>query len=194
MLERLIGTVCAGLLIALPLVAQPQSSDKLAERYTGLAGSTANAKSLVSGLRNDSAVTLESKSSKVTFTPPTDKMGYGNVDNALALAEASLKQKGITNPTPEQLKAALVGGTVNGKKLEGVLAMRAAGEGWGNIAHSLGIKMGDVKRSDAAAQRTETAHNVEHGARPEKPERPEKFEHPERPERPEKPEHPGRGR
>ena len=40
MLERLIGTVCAGLLIALPLVAQPQSSDKLAERYTGLAGST----------------------------------------------------------------------------------------------------------------------------------------------------------
>src|SRR4029078_2597209 len=98
-MERVTGTVCAGLLIALPLVAQPQSSDKLAERYTGLAGSTANAKSLVSALRNDSAVTLESKSSKVTFPPPTDKMGYGNVDNALALAEASLKQKRITHPT-----------------------------------------------------------------------------------------------
>ena len=184
MLERPIGVLLGTLLILLPLGALPQGSEQLIDKYTRLAGSEANAKSLVSGLRNDTAITLESKTSRVTFTPPTDKMGWGNVDNSLALAEASLKQQGIANPTPEQLRAALVGGTVGGKKFDGILAMRAAGEGWGRIAQSLGVKLGDVKRADVA-QRAEVAH------RAERPERPEK---PERAERPEKPERPGKGR
>ena len=180
MFSRLAGALFAALM--LPLAALPQDgsvpTDKLVEKYTPLAGSPGNAKALVSGLRNDTQVKLTSRTSSASFTPPTGKMGYGNVDNALALAEASLKQQGITKPTPEQLKAALVGGTVNGRKLDGVLAMRAAGDGWGQIAQSLGVKLGDVKRADVA----------QHAERPARPDRPE------RPERPEKPERPQKGR
>src|ERR1051325_4569091 len=111
MLARTIWTLAA--LIALPLAAAAEDAsvptDKLVERYTQLAGSRGNAESLVAGLRDDTTVKLSSRTSSTTFTPPTGKMGFGSVDNALALAEASLKQQGITNPTPEQLKAALVG-------------------------------------------------------------------------------------
>jgi hypothetical protein len=183
MLSRFTGALLAALLVALPRLAVSQDgsvpADKLVDRYAALAGSHGNAKALVSGLRNDTEVKLTSRTSSASFTPPTGKMGYGNIDNALALAEASLKAQGITHPTPEQLKAALVGGTVNGTKLDGVLALRASGQGWGEIAQSLGFKLGDVKRADVA-QRTERA------ARPEKPERPERPERPEKPERPQK--------
>jgi hypothetical protein len=108
------------------------------------------------------------------FTPPTGKMGYGNVDNALALAEASLKEKGITQPTPAQLGASTMD----------ILRLRADGQGWGQIAQSYGFKLGEVKRPERVAkvERAERAH------KPEKPERPE------RPERPEKPERPGKAR
>ncbi|MGH8735385.1 MAG: hypothetical protein ACREVB_17000, partial [Burkholderiales bacterium] len=106
-----------------------------------------------------------------TFTPPTGTMGYGNVDNALALAQASLAQRGITQPTPAQLQASVMD----------VLKMRADGQGWGQIAQSYGVKLGDVKRS-------EKAERVAGAERPHKPEKPE------RPERPEKPERPGKGR
>jgi hypothetical protein len=180
-------------LLALPLTAPAENQEQLIERYTALAGSKQNATSLVTGLREGKQVTLTRGDSKETFTPPTDKMGYGNVDHALALAEASLQEKGITRPTPAQLEAALMGGnvTVSGKTvpLEGVLQMRADGKGWGQIAQSLGFKLGEVKRADRAqpngAARPERVSRVE---RPEKPEKPE------RPERPEKPERPGKGR
>src|SRR5262245_999341 len=81
MLKKPLGLLLAALLAGLPLSAQPQSADKLMERYAPLAGSTGNAKSLVEGLRNDTPVTLQAANSKTTFTPPTGKMGYGNVDN-----------------------------------------------------------------------------------------------------------------
>jgi hypothetical protein len=90
-------------------------------------------------------------------------MGFGNVNIALSLAEASLKQQGITNPTSEQLQGALMS----------VLQQRADGKGWGQIANSMGFKLGEVVRPE----------------RPEKPVRPDK---PERPDRPDKPDRPGR--
>src|SRR6266705_1974358 len=130
------------MLLALPLAASAQSKDRLIEKYTPLAGSEKNATSLVNGLRDDKEVNL----SGTKFTPPTNKMGNGNVNIALALAEAELKKQGITNPTPAQLKAALVG---NGKTT-GILTLRAKGEGWGQIAQSLGFKLGDVMRSEKA--------------------------------------------
>ena len=131
-------------LAAFALPALGQSSGQLVDRYSGFAGSKENATSLVTGLRDGKEVTLTRGSSTETFTPTTGKMGYGNIDNALALAEASLKQQGITNPTPAQLEAALMGGTItlaSGKtvELKGILAMRASGMGWGQIANSMGF-------------------------------------------------------
>jgi hypothetical protein len=170
-------------LLAFPCAALAQTStqsdvptDRLVQQYTSFAGSETNAESLVTGLRDGTPVTLSSSTSAGTaFTPPTGKMGVGNVNIALALAEASLKQQGITNPTPAQLQAALTGGTVNGAKFVGVLTLRAEGKGWGEIANSLGFKLGDVVRSAKAEGRDEAAR-ADKPARPEKPERPERVD------------------
>jgi hypothetical protein len=99
--------VAALIAMALGFPAGAQTSQELVKRYTDLAGSAENAKSLVNGL--------------------AQKMAWGNVDNALALTQVSLQKRGIAKPTPEQLNTALAA----------VLDQRAAGEGWGEIAHSL---------------------------------------------------------
>lgn len=129
-------------------------SAKISSDFSGFAGSTANADALVGGLRNGTVVTLSSTDAKgvttsTAFTPPTGKMGYGNVYTSLALAKQQLAGLGITDPSAQQIQAALVGGTVigaNGQSttLTGVLTLRAQGMGWGQIAHSLGYKLGPV--------------------------------------------------
>jgi hypothetical protein len=156
----------------LPFAAQAQSESQLTEKYASLAGSEANAKILVTGLRDGTDFKIGSTS----FDPPTGKMGYGNVNIALSLAEKTLPE----NPTPEQLKAALIGTSTK----PGVLAQRAEGQGWGQIAQSLGFKLGEVMRSPKA--------NEKIAARPERAERPARLEKPERPERPERPARPER--
>ena len=123
---------------------------RLVEKYDGFAGSDRNARELVEGLRNDSQIDLSRGGKTTSFKPATDKMGYGNVDIALGLAQASLAEHGIHKPTPEQIKAALNGGTITTKSgqrvtLPGVLKLRASGMGWGQVAHKLGVKVGDVK-------------------------------------------------
>jgi hypothetical protein len=171
MLKTILVSV-AMLVLSLPAAAQ--STSKLVDRYTPLAGSQENSKVLVAGLRDGSEVKL---SDGTTITPKTGKMGNGNVDNALALAEADLKQQGITNPTSAQLKTSL----------DGILQQRADGKGWGQIANSMGIKLGDVKRSDKAQPSQDRT-----AARGDKPQRAEKVERPERPDKPERAERPGR--
>lgn len=166
-------TFALAVLIALPLTALSQSEEQLVERYTKLAGSKQNATSLVTGLRDGKEVKLTRGGSTESFTPSTGKMGYGEVDNALALAEGSLKDKGITNPTPAQLEASVTD----------ILKMRAGGQGWGQIAQSLGFKLGEVKRSDKATERVAKVTKIERPGRPEKPERPQRPEKPERPEK-----------
>jgi hypothetical protein len=172
---NLLGLVCA-VLVSLPLAARSENNDQLVDRYTALAGSKQNAKALVAGLREGKEVTLSRSGTTATFTPPTGKMGYGNVDIALALAEASLKEKGITRPTPVQLE-----GTV----ME-ILKLRADGKGWGQIAQSHGYKLGDVKRADKPerAARSDGAGRPERAAKPEKPERVARAERPEKPAKP----------
>lgn len=122
---------------------------KIAGDFESFAGSKRNATALVTGLRNGSEVTLTQKGQPpATFTPATKPMGYGNVSTSLALARFQLAQQGITNPTPEQLKVALDGGTITsgGKTVayRGVLQMRADGLGWGQIAQQSGTKLGPV--------------------------------------------------
>lgn len=178
--------------LALPFAARAQSESELVNQYTNLAGSTANAESLVDGLRDGKQVTLTSGGSTTTFTPPTSKMGNGNVNIALALTDASLKQQGITNPTTDQLKTAL----------NNVLAQRASGKGWGEIANAMGFKLGDVMRSERADkvardrrdrdERADRDDRKDRGERAERAERPERAERVDRPERPEKPERPDR--
>jgi hypothetical protein len=150
-------------MLALPFAARAENRDQLVKEYSGFAGSEANSKSLVDGLRDGKEVKLTDGKTTSTFTPATGKMGYGNVKIALALAEADLKKQGITDPTPEQIKA----------EVSKILQERADHKGWGRIAQDRGFKVGDLMRSERA----------ERHARVDKPERPEKPEKPERPER-----------
>ncbi len=148
--------------------AGSQAETRLVNSFTTFAGSEENARSLVTGLRQGSEITLSAPtpavpagtgatpavqtSTGVTFTPPTRPMGYGNVRIALSLAREQLAQQGITQPTPEQLQAALMGSTVTSgtgtavttTSFPGVLQMRADGMGWGQIANSMGVKLGHV--------------------------------------------------
>ena len=144
-------------------------TNTLVNSFTGLAGSKENATSLVNGLRTGSTITLTdpkaqtnttttgstgtttqagtstTNTTSTTFSPGTKPMGYGNIRIALSLAKTQLASQGITNPTPEQLQGALIGTSgTTGTATQGVLQMRASGMGWGQIANSMGVKLGAV--------------------------------------------------
>ncbi len=223
MLNASRAAVLAALLLALPLLAPAherdagQADDRLVDKFARFAGSKSNAESLVNGLRNDREVKLTSTTQgSATFTPKTDKMGFGNVNIALSLAKATLAEQGITRPTPQQIEAALNGGTItnrSGKQvvLTGILTQRASGMGWGKIAQANGFKLGELMRHHGDfkhhRRHAEFKHHRHHAEfkhhdrddfhkvrlerndRPhrfERHERPEKFERAERPERPER--------
>jgi hypothetical protein len=213
MLNAQRAAVLAALLFALPILAPAherdagQADDRLVDKFARFAGSRTNAESLVNGLRNDQEVKLTSTTQgSASFTPKTDKMGFGNVNIALTLAKATLAEQGITRPTPDQLKAALNGGmitTSSGKQVTftGILTQRADGLGWGKIAQANGFKLGELMRhhgdfrhhrhhAEFAKVRFERADRPH---RFERHERPERVERAERPERPERPERHGRG-
>lgn len=123
----------------------------------------ADSKAVVTGLRNGTPITLTTTTpggtpgappvtTTATITPPTGKMGFGNVFISLALAKQQLSQVGITQPTPAQLQAALTGGAITTgtgsaattTTLQGILTMRSQHMGWGQIAQRLGVKLGTV--------------------------------------------------
>jgi hypothetical protein len=144
--------------------------DKISSQFGDFLG--ADSKAIVTGLRNGTPIkltrttstsgtitgapptntTTTSTTTTTIINPPTGKMGFGNVFISLALAKQQLGQLGITQPTPEQLKVALVGGslstgtgtTTSDPKLQGILTMRSQHMGWGQIAQKLGSKLGPV--------------------------------------------------
>lgn len=191
-MRRIAILLVGGAFAALALVVAAQTAtvptDRLVQRYTALAGSEENARGLVTGLRDGTDITL----SGTTVSNPTSKMGYGNVDITLALAEKQLSE--ISNPTPAQLNNALTNAE------NGVLTLRAQGMGWGEIAHAFGFKLGDVMRASAANEARAAARAEKHAARTAREsgnprsglERAERAERPEKPEKPQRPERAGR--
>ncbi len=166
---RLLNAAMAAVLVAgapsaFALGASTTESAKLSASYSTWAGGMSNSDSLVAGLRSSSTINLKTTAangtvSTATFTPTTKAMGYGNVKHALTLAQRSLANLGITNPTAEQMQAALMGGDVklaNGttRTVKGVVALRASGQGWGQIAKQYDTTLGGVTSSN-----TTTASN-----------------------------------
>ena len=151
-----------------PPAGQVLVANKVAAPFAGMAGSTDNAVALATALRtgtpanltfNSTSSTGETTQVTTAVSIPTKPMGWGNVSHALALAQFSLLQAGIENPTAADLQAALDGGTVtaaDGKTvaLAGVLQQRAQGLGWGQIAKASGTTMGAVNRSVRAPTTT----------------------------------------
>lgn len=222
MQRPMLTLLCASLLAAFggqalaatdtrPATTTNTEATKLATRYSDFAGSDANAQALVDGLRNGESVTLNTTSTvnnangttstvvtPTTFQPATHSMGYGNVNIALALAQDELTKAGITDPTTAEIEAALNGGTItlaNGEAqtMPGVLALRAEGEGWGNISKALGVKLGGVvsashtDHSQAGAGHGQHGHDTAAANRPAHPDHPLR---PDRPQRPDVPHHP----
>lgn len=131
-------------------------------RFGAFAGSSENLQSLATGLRHGTDITLGGSGGEtLSFTPPTRPMGYGNVTHALDLASRQLAAAGITDPTAEEIRAAMLGGTVSTPDgevtLQGVLQLRSEGMGWGQIAHTLGLKPGRQVSTPAASTAPATA-------------------------------------
>jgi len=199
--------------------------DRLVDRYTELAGSPEAAAALVDALRagEDFTVTQTTEvdngdgtttttTSDIVIANPAGPMGWGNVNITLSLAQALLESGAYPD-----LQSALTGvettvtnedGTTTVTSEGGVLALRADGMGWGQIANELGFRLGDLvsasNRSERAAARVndgtagraareERVARADRPARPERAERPERPDRPERPEKPERPERPERG-
>jgi hypothetical protein len=143
---------------------EPQAQTRIVGDFSDFAGSDANARSLVAGLRHGNAITLTAPAAggqpgtATGFTPPTRRMDYGDVRISLALAREQLAQLDITRPTPAQIKAVLAGGGVASRTggrvaapflLPGVLQMRASGMGWAKIADTMGVTLGQAMNSKA---------------------------------------------
>ena len=112
-----------------------------------------NSQQVVNDLRNGqwTTTTTDPATNATTTTTealPTGKMGFGNVKISLALAQESLRQQGIMQPTSEQLHTSLVGGQMvpgdSTTTTSGVLQMRAEGMGWGQIAQKYDVKLGQL--------------------------------------------------
>jgi hypothetical protein len=143
-----------------PSPGQVQVANKVASPFVTMAGSQENAVALATALRTGTTANLtftstsptgETTQTAIELANPTKPMGWGNVSHALALAQLSLRQAGIDNPTATDLQAALNGGTAttaDGKTatFAGVLQQRAGGMGWGQIAKTYGTTMGAVNR------------------------------------------------
>ena len=159
--------------IAMDTTTANQGQSNVINKISGDFGSFLGADSttVVTGLRNGTPITLTrttttpsttpgglpvTTTTNTVITPPTGQMGFGNVYISLALAKQQLSTLGITQPTPEQLQAALTGGTITQTtgsgttatttttNLQGILTMRSQHMGWGQIAQKLGYKLGPV--------------------------------------------------
>ena len=108
-------------------------TETLAPTTLGTIGTTGTATNLTAaqlqalraGLGQNTAVTLTGASGRVTFDPTGRTMSDFEVNQALQLASLLLAQQGIFDPTPEQLRVALLGGTLGtaagGVPVRGVL-------------------------------------------------------------------------
>src|SRR5262245_27105892 len=163
--------------------------------FRSFLGGDANA--VVTGLRKGTPTTLTrttttpsttpgglpvTTAETTVITPPTGQMGHGNVYISLALAKQQLSQMGINEPTPQQLQAALTGGSITQTtatgttttKLQGILTMRSEKMGWGKIAQELDTKLGPVmsgmKRANQnLANSTQTSVGGNGAANPSQP-------------------------
>jgi len=128
-----------------------------------------DSKQVVNDLRNGQWTTTTTDPTTNTTTTstetlPTGKMGFGNVKISLALAQESLRQQSIMQPTSEQLHTALVGGQMvpgdSTTMTNGILQMRSEGMGWGQIAQKYDVKLGQLMSGKQPASPTTTTNTT----------------------------------
>jgi hypothetical protein len=142
----------------------PVVVDRITTHFVDVACNEDNARKLVEALHSGSEVTLSADGKTATFTPGTS-LGYGEAYIALSLAAEALRNAGVTGcATPEQWQAVLLGGPLtaagttmtstsrsasasSSSSFPGVLALRTQGQGWGQIAQTTNVQLGQVVSS-----------------------------------------------
>jgi hypothetical protein len=140
----------------------PAVMSRITTQFADIACTPENAKLLVDSLHGGTSVTLNASGKTATFTPSSKPLGYGEAYIALALAAEALRNAGVTGcATPEQWQAVLLGGPLAAtgtatssttriasgsasSRFPGILALRSQGQGWGQIAQSANIQLGQV--------------------------------------------------
>jgi hypothetical protein len=150
----------------------------------------------------------------VVVTNTAGPMGFGNVKISMTLAEKLLAQQGL-DADMASISGALFG--IDPATADGILELRAAGEGWGQISkellntnlgslmsaknsghetgksseHAQGAnKTAAAKTRPVSTGRPDHASSSAKPSKPDRPSRPAKADRPEKPERPEKPDRP----
>ena len=121
--------LAAGATVATGTTASAENdaaAERLADSFSASAGSRANALAVVEGLRSGKGATVEG----VAVSGTGKTTGYGNINIAMSLAQSQVAPAA----TSKDFLAAL----------DAVMDMRASGMGWGQIAHSLGVNLGQV--------------------------------------------------
>jgi hypothetical protein len=120
--------VLSGNVGATPILVR---TERLGQPVPGAPGSltAAQLQTLATGLARNTAVTLPGASGNVTFPAAGRPLSTFEINQSLQLANLLLAQQGILNPTAEQLRAALVGGTLGtaagSVQIQGVLQGQA---------------------------------------------------------------------
>lgn len=140
--------------------------ERISTQFADVACTPENARMLVDALHSGTSVTLTSdvngETKTATFTPVSSGLGYGEAYIALALAAEALRGAGVTGcATPDQWKAVLLGGPLaaadstststtsvasatSSSHFPGILALRSQGQGWGQIAATTNVQLGQV--------------------------------------------------
>lgn len=122
-------------------VATQTSVGRLADAYAPAIGSAGDARAVVQGMRAGKDVTV----GDTTVSGTGKTMGFGNIDIALSLASS---QVGPDATSKDFLSA-----------LDGVMGQRASGMGWGEIAKSHGVSLGQVMGAAKSAKAAEQARS-----------------------------------
>jgi hypothetical protein len=131
---------------------QAQVAERIAASFVPLAGSEANALALVNALHEGRPVSFRQPDGSYALLPARAPMGWGSVKLTLALVQSKL-QPGSAHAriTQEHVVAAL----------NEVVAMRAAGMTWAQIAEARGAKVdvmvSSLKRTQASVSALPTA-------------------------------------
>lgn len=156
----------------------PAVVQRITTQFADVACTPDNARKIVEGLTSGTAVTLSADGKTATFTPTT-RLGYGEAYIALALAAEALRGAGVTGcATPDQWKSVLMGGPLaasgttststtssasssSSSNFPGVLALRSQGQGWGQIAQTTNVQLGQVITSAHSSMNLSTTNSLD---------------------------------
>jgi hypothetical protein len=134
---------------------QMQVAARIASNFTALCGSEGNALALVNALHSGRAVRLQQEDGTYALLSARAPMGWGRVKLTLALVQSQLQMNNAhAHAKVEQVIAAL------GE----VVAMRAAGMSWAQVAEARGAKVdvmvSSLKRTQATVSALPTTEEI----------------------------------